>query len=174
MAMSSLPIEVANKARKLIEKTKNGKVVSGMAVSENEWTSQRGGDSALTNPICIEMYGAEQTAMVEFNNRLAQQAQGLLPGFKDDEVYMCKYASLAGSHTNAGLRCINAGLSHPIQDSKIVHNEGRFDLSRVQQVDSGLHQACVNGLRWTVVNDAEVAKIVANLRLVYVVEVSFG
>ena len=105
-------------------------------------------------------------------NRLASQSQGMLPGFKDDEVYMCKYASLAGSHTNAGLRCINAGQYHPIQESKIV-SEGRLDLSRVMMVDSTLHDACVHGLRWTVVN-AEVAKIVANLRLVYVVEGFFG
>ena len=209
---TSLPIEVANKVSKLIEETKNGKAVSGMAhmiefLKANGLAREAvipagqvgvhmensdglglnpmqthsllhdivevGLSFALTNPICIEMYGAEQVAMVDFNNRLAMQAKGLLPGFKDDEVYMCKYAFLAGSHTNAGLRCINAGLNHPIQDSKVVNSEGRLDLSRVQQVDSGLHQACVSGLRWKVVN-AEVAKIVANLRLVYVVEVSFG
>ena len=208
---TSLPTEVANKVSKLIEETKNGKVVSGMAqmiefLKANGLAREAvippsqvgvhmenrdglglnpmqthsllhdiievGFSFALTNPICIEMYGAEQVQMVEFNNRLASQSQGMLPGFKDDEVYMCKYASLAGSHTNAGLRCINAGQYHPIQESKIV-SEGRLDLSRVMMVDSTLHDACVHGLRWTVVN-AEVAKIVANLRLVYVVEGFFG
>ena len=208
---TSLPTEVANKVRKLIEETKNGKVVSGMAqmiefLKANGLAREAvippsqvgvhmenrdglglnpmqthsllhdiievGFSFALTNPICIEMYGAEQVQMVEFNNKLASQSQGMLPGFKDDEVYMCKYASLAGSHTNAGLRCINAGQYHPIQESKIV-SEGRLDLSRVMMVDSTLHDACVHGLRWTVVN-AEVAKIVANLRLVYVVEGFFG
>ena len=111
---------LANKVRKLIEETKNGKVVSGMAqmieflkanglareavipASQVEVHMENrdglglnpmqthsllhdivevGFSFALTNPICIEMYGAEQTAMVEFNNRLAQQAKGLLPGF---------------------------------------------------------------------------------------------
>ena len=130
---TSLPIEVANKASKLTEETKNGKVVSGMAqmielLQANGLAREAvipacqvgvhmenrdglglnpmqthsllhdivevGFSFALTNLICIEMYGAEQVAMVDFNNRLAMQAKGLLPGFKDDDVYMCKYASL--------------------------------------------------------------------------------
>ena len=108
----------------------------------------------MTNCICVEISSGDH-AFMDFNNRIADVSDGLLPKFGDE--YRVKYASLAGSHTNAALRCLLNGTKHPIKDSKLT-TDGKLDMARVQQVDNGLAQAATSGLRWKVI-DFEVGKI---------------
>ena len=108
----------------------------------------------MTNCICVEIASGDR-AFMDFNNRTADMSDGLLPKFGD--TYRVKYASLAGSHTNAALRCLLSGTKHPIKDSKLT-TDGKLDMARVHQVDNGLAQAASLGLRWKVI-DFEVGKM---------------
>ena len=48
---------------------------------------------------------------VDFNNKLVEVADGLLPA-----VTSMKYISLGGGHTNSFLRCLNAGTKTTIEE----------------------------------------------------------
>ena len=109
----------------------------------------------MTNCICVEIASGDR-AFMDFNNRIADMSHGLLPRFGD--AYRVKYASLAGSHTNAALRCLLDGTKHPIKDSKLANADGRLDMGSARQVDSILTEAASSGLRWKVI-DYEVGQI---------------
>eukprot|EP00438_Fugacium_kawagutii_P013575 Skav234779 [mRNA] locus=scaffold2396:596330:597600:+ [translate_table: standard] len=55
-----------------------------------------------TNPICAELSPDDWDKHKKFNMKLSQASNGMLPVLPD----RFRYASLAGSHTNAALRCL--------------------------------------------------------------------
>eukprot|EP00438_Fugacium_kawagutii_P011636 Skav222050 [mRNA] locus=scaffold1020:505380:506684:+ [translate_table: standard] len=101
-----------------------------------------------TNPICAELSPDDWDKHKKFNMKLSQASNGMLPVLPD----RFRYASLAGSHTNAALRC----LIHEVE----VHHEldtglsmdGCFSMARVQSVDTGMHLACTQGMMWKIIS----------------------
>ena len=88
------------------------------------------------------LVGIRHHATMEFNRRLAASSMGLLP---DPDETKARYASLAGSHTVAGMRCVLAGTPHERKGSKLTVN-GCFNINLVEKADMGYANACRNGL----------------------------
>ena len=93
--------------------------------------------------------GIRHHATNEFNRRLAASSMGLLP--EPDET-KARYASLAGSHTVAGMRCVLHGTSHNHKGSKLTV-DGCFNINLVEKADMGYANACRNGFTWAVISN---------------------
>ena len=81
----------------------------------------------------------------EFNMKLVASSSGRLPPFNNPDVI--KYVSLSASHTNQALRCVLAELPH--MDTRLCL-DGKLNLAKISMFDSGMAQACSNGLSWLV------------------------
>ena len=93
--------------------------------------------------------GIRHHATNEFNRRLAASSMGLLP--QPDET-QARYASLAGSHTVAGMRCVLHGTAHNHKGSKLTV-AGCFNINLVEKADMGYANACRNGFTWAVISN---------------------
>ena len=93
--------------------------------------------------------GIRHHATNEFNRRLAASSMGLLP--EPDET-KARYASLAGSHTVAGMRCVLHGTNHNHKGSKLTV-DGCFNINLVEKADMGYANACRNGFTWAVISN---------------------
>ena len=93
--------------------------------------------------------GIRHHATNEFNRRLAASSMGLLP--EPDET-KARYASLAGSHTVAGMRCVLHGTPHNHKGSKLTV-DGCFNINLVEKADMGYANACRNGFTWAVISN---------------------
>lgn len=76
--------------------------------------------SSETAPVCAELDPFDREPLA-FNERLTMEAQGYLPPCPH-----MRFTSLAGSHLDAGLRCIAAGCKSDI--AELVHSSGRLSL----------------------------------------------
>ncbi|CAJ1396261.1 unnamed protein product [Effrenium voratum] len=95
--------------------------------------------------ICVELPGADVQQCQDFNGRLLSTAGGAL-GHQDNTAI--KHASIAGSHTNFVLRLFLDGVPSGHPDVSV---EGALCLERLKMKDPSLHKACVEGLRWEVI-----------------------
>lgn len=93
--------------------------------------------------------GIRHQATNEFNRRLAESSMGLLP--HPDET-QARYASLAGSHTVAGMRCVLHGAPHNHKGSKLTV-DGCFNINLVEKADMGYANACRHGFTWAVISN---------------------
>ena len=125
-----------------------------------EGISKVGWSDSQPNPIAFEICEKNMQAVLDFNERLHQTSDGMLPSM---DPKMVRYESLSASHTNACLRCIVHGALHPYPEDSELTVQGKLDLARVQRVDTGLAQAATQGMYWSIVH-ASVAHEFPQLR----------
>lgn len=101
--------------------------------------------------ICIEV-PAEDTVIRQFNEALADKSSGKLARVEGVQI---RYASVAGSHLNAGLNCFRMSVRHDAD--KAVCSDGRLSMAKLKEVDRLYFEAAESGLEWTVIS-AAVAK----------------
>lgn len=95
--------------------------------------------------VCIEI-GAKDSVMIQqFNERLSAQSNGKLATLQPHGM---RYASVAGSHLNAGLNCWLQGCSH---DGSVGTADGKLSMARLKEIDQAYHDAVCEGLEWTVI-----------------------
>lgn len=111
--------------------------------------SEVGWDSRETNPICSEV-GSNHAAVLSFNQELVRNSGGLLPDVVPTSM---RYASLAGSHTNAALRALRHEVKLP-QDhgSGPLALEGKLSMARARSHDPQLYKAAEEGMIWRIVS----------------------
>ena len=85
--------------------------------------------------------------VIAFNKKLCEDSGGLIPPI--NEISM-RYASLAGSHTNAMLRALRHEALHPQSGPLCV--DGHLSLARVEAIDAGFAEAARCGMRWKVIS----------------------
>lgn len=86
--------------------------------------------------ICVEYKTAEGKAKLLEHNRRFSKGETLLPPIHED---LAMYGSLAGSHLNLALRCIQSGCTSP-----------QGDISALVTEDESLKEVVMNGHRWWV------------------------
>lgn len=85
----------------------------------------------------------------EFNAKLAEVSGGMLPPMPE----RFRYASVAASHTNAALRCLQHEVAlHPEVEECKLSMDGRFSVARVQSQDSAMHDALMTGMTWKIIS----------------------
>ncbi|CAK9086916.1 unnamed protein product [Durusdinium trenchii] len=111
--------------------------------------SEVGWDSRETNPICSEV-GSNHADVLSFNQELVRSSGGLLPEVVPTSM---RYASLAGSHTNAALRALRHEVKLP-QDhgSGPLALEGKLSMARARSHDPQLYKAAEEGMIWRIVS----------------------
>lgn len=103
-----------------------------------------GWDGSKVDAICVEVSDVDKA--FAFQEQLTNMSKGTIPPMQKHQLL---YMSLAGSHTNAGLRAIVAGTECDIPEMSV---DGRLSLPMVEQHDPEMANACKNGLRWRVVS----------------------
>ena len=93
--------------------------------------------------------GIRHADTIAFNRKLAEASHGMLP---EPDERTARYASLAGSHTAAGMRCVLSGSLHPGKDSKLVV-DGCFNINLVEKADQAYAKACRAGTLWQVISN---------------------
>lgn len=95
--------------------------------------------------ICLETDSSE-TEVVDFNRRLQKESAGKLASLNTELI---RYASVAGSHLNAGLNCWIHGVTH--DNPACTGQDGKLSIAKLAEMDKAYHAACVEGLPWLVV-----------------------
>ena len=95
-----------------------------------------GWDSRQVSAVCVEIEPTKLDTAFLFNQKLVQASGGLLP---EMQKYHLKYLSVSASHTNAGLRVINAGLHSTLTAEKVG-------------ADPEFRKALQEGLRWRILS----------------------
>ena len=95
--------------------------------------------------ICLEV-DATDTQIRGFNDRLAATSNGRLAALQPQAL---RYASVAGSHLNAGINCWLQGLPH---DGQLATSNGCLSVALLKEHDVQYWDACENGLQWLVVS----------------------
>ena len=95
--------------------------------------------------ICLEV-DATDTQIRGFNDRLAAMSNGRLGTMQPQAL---RYASVAGSHLNAGINCWLQGLPH---DGQLATFNGCLSVALLKEHDVQYWDACENGLQWLVVS----------------------
>ena len=95
--------------------------------------------------ICLEV-DATDTQIRGFNDRLAAMSNGRLGTMQPQAL---RYASVAGSHLNAGINCWLQGLPH---DGQIATSNGCLSVAMLKEHDVQYWDACEHGLQWLVVS----------------------
>lgn len=103
-----------------------------------------GWDGSKVDAICVEVSDVDKA--FAFQEQLTRMSKGAIPPMQKHQLL---YQSLAGSHTNAGLRAILANSETDIVEMAV---DGRLNLSMVEQHDPEMANACKHGLRWRVVS----------------------
>ncbi len=103
-----------------------------------------GFDETLIDAICIEVDPKD----IIFNEMLISESDGMLGTSTD--LAKARFASVAASHTNYGLRCINAQAPHSSGKNKLV-KDGKLCPAVVKMFDPPMGLACTEGLYWRVV-----------------------
>ena len=96
--------------------------------------------------ICFETDPSE-TEVVNFNRRLHKESAGKLASLNTELI---RYASVAGSHLNAGLNCWIHGVMH--DNPACTGQDGKLSLAKLSEMDKAYHAACTEGLPWLVVS----------------------
>ena len=91
--------------------------------------------------ICVEV-GSEQEAQEKFNRRLCRD--NALPPVPRNSLL---YTSLAGGHTNMGLRAIGARMPNT---DPLLSQDGKYCPEKIAKEDPEFGDAIENGLRWLV------------------------
>ena len=86
-------------------------------------------------------------AEIKWNVNLFQQAAGMLGTLDPSQL---KALSLAGSHTNAVLRCFDQEISH--QGDECICHKGKLSLELLKRRDPEFHRAVQEGLSWRVLS----------------------
>ncbi|CAJ1453487.1 unnamed protein product [Effrenium voratum] len=97
-----------------------------------------GFDHGAINAVAVELSPDDELTF-QFNEKLARDSGYMLPSVPRHQL---KFASLAGSHTNAALRLIAAGAEHTDGDLCV---RGRLALEQVRQVDAEFARAVDEG-----------------------------
>ncbi|CAJ1390475.1 unnamed protein product [Effrenium voratum] len=111
-----------------------------------EKVAQVGWNDGEARGICLELAPHDQQ-VIAFNKKLCEDSGGLIPPI--NEISM-RYASLAGSHTNAMLRALRHEALHPQSGPLCV--DGHLSLARVEAIDAGFAEAARCGMRWKVIS----------------------
>lgn len=111
---------------------------------------------AKTSGICVETHG--DAGIIAFNERLHSASGGTLA--KPDPVKV-RFASLAGSHTVAGMRAVLSQCEHDTAHGSRLTVSGRLSLAMIEQIDPGYGEACRKGYPWKVISKdvAEIAGV---------------
>ena len=110
-----------------------------------------GFDHELIDAVCIEVDPKD----IIFNEVLINEADGTLGSPAD--LSKARFASVGASHTNWGLRCINAQTPHTTGKGKLV-KDGKLCPAVVSIADPPMGHACAEGLHWRVVRAEAVAE----------------
>ena len=104
-----------------------------------------GFDHGAINAVAVELSPDDELTF-QFNEKLARDSGYMLPSVPRHQL---KFASLAGSHTNAALRLIAAGAEHTDGDLCV---RGRLALEQVRQVDAEFARAVDEGVSWRIIS----------------------
>lgn len=104
-----------------------------------------GFDHGAINAVAVELSPDDELTF-QFNEKLARDSGYMLPSIPRHQL---KFASLAGSHTNAALRLIAAGAEHTDGDLCV---RGRLALEQVRQVDAEFARAVDEGVSWRIIS----------------------
>ena len=96
--------------------------------------------------ICFET-DPSKTEVVDFNRRLHRESAGKLASLNTELI---RYASVSGSHLNAGLNCWIHGVMH--DNPACTGPDGKLSLAKLSEMDKAYHAACTEGLPWLVVS----------------------
>ncbi|CAJ1336949.1 unnamed protein product [Effrenium voratum] len=107
--------------------------------------AQVGWDDRETRGICLELAPHDEQVLA-FNRKLCEDSGGLIPPINEIQV---RYASLAGSHTNAMLRALRHGAVHPQGGQLCI--DGHLSMARVEAIDPSFAEAARRGMRWKVI-----------------------
>ena len=99
---------------------------------------------AEVRAICVEVSSSD-TATFDFNRKLQHQSQGKL-NLSPDAM---RYATIAASHLNAALQCIQGCVYH---DDERLTVDGKISHEKLGSLDSQYLQASVNGVEWLVIS----------------------
>ena len=99
---------------------------------------------AEVRAICVEVSSSD-TATFDFNRKLQHQSQGKL-NLSPDAM---RYATIAASHLNAALQCIQGCVYH---DDERLTVDGKISHKKLGSLDSQYLQASVNGVEWLVIS----------------------
>ena len=99
---------------------------------------------AEVRAICVEVSSSD-TATFDFNRKLQHQSQGKL-NLSPDAM---RYATIAASHLNAALQCIQGCVYH---DDERLTVDGKISHEKLGSLDSQYVQASVNGVEWLVIS----------------------
>ena len=94
--------------------------------------------------VCIEV-GPTDGHIKDFNQRLTATSNGKLGSLQ----MTMRYASVAGSHLNAGINCWLQGLPH---DGKVGTSNGCLSQAMLKEQDLLYWDACEHGLQWLVIS----------------------
>ena len=94
--------------------------------------------------ICTETDPSE-TGVVDFNRRLQKESAGKLASLNTELI---RYASVAGSHLNAGLNCWIHGVMHG--NTACTGQDGKLSMAKLAEMDKAYHAACTEGLPWLI------------------------
>ncbi len=84
-----------------------------------------GWDSDEVRAVCIEISPEGET----FNLKMIKDSKGALA---ETAPGMLRYSSLWGSHTNQGIRCINAECKHPDESMTVA---GKLNIAKIEAKD---------------------------------------
>lgn len=87
-----------------------------------------------------------------FNKALVDSSNNTLAPIEKEA---CKYATLWGSHTNAGHRMVLAGLAH---DDERLTVGGKLSLAKVKEVSPSLGETIQRGCEWLIISGDFLAK----------------
>eukprot|EP00438_Fugacium_kawagutii_P024641 Skav216074 [mRNA] locus=scaffold1111:4020:6433:+ [translate_table: standard] len=108
---------------------------------------QVGFSAEKTGGVCVETHG--DLSVVSFNDHLHSISNGMLAKPDPQKV---RFASLAGSHTVAGMKAVLAGCRHAHgTESKLVM-DGCFSFAQVERCDAAYARACKHGYPWKVIS----------------------
>jgi len=89
--------------------------------------------------VCFEVQHSNE-ATRKFNEKMVAESGGNLAPLDAASI---RYASVAGSHLNAGLNCWLQSIKHQGQP---------LSLARLQEIDAEYYKACMEGTSWLVVS----------------------
>lgn len=100
--------------------------------------------------IAVEL-GPSDTEIKSFNRALIERSGSKLAPIDVEHI---RFASVAGSHLNAGLNAIAHGVEH---ESPELTLNGKLSLSKISEIDAEYAKAVQDGLDWLIVSNRVVA-----------------
>ena len=113
-----------------------------------------GWDDAEPKPIAVELDAQESLLTEQFNQRLYDSSAGGMFPLAPVAPGSCKYGSLSGSHTNSVLRLFLNSCKNSQPNMQEVCVNDTLSMEALRLRDPGFADACVAGLKWTVLPSA--------------------